>query len=134
MVTFRSAAERYVAVIEAAEARSRENLFADLARVLPVLYEAGPRLPKPDVETSELPETRVTQEQRREVVGRLGRVFGAADFYYTVVPFGDDKGDELGGSLTDDLTDIYCDVKEGLELAAAGESENEVLWQWRFTF
>ena len=134
VATFRSAAERYVTLVEGSEGRSAEDFFADLVRVLPVLYVAALRLPSPLVETAELPETRLTHEQWGAVFGQLQTVLGAADLYWTVAPFGEDEREELAGSLADDLADIYRDVKEGLELAAAGVSEHEVLWQWRFNF
>jgi hypothetical protein len=134
VATFHSAAERYVAMVEAAEGRSAEQLLADLVRVLPVLYEAALRLPSPDVESAELPEAALTHEQWKEVVDRLRVVLGDADRYWTIVPFGEDGREVLAGSLADDLADIYRDVKEGLDLAAAGESENEVVWEWRFGF
>src|SRR4051812_11609824 len=76
VATFRSAAERYVAVIEGAEGQSVERLFADLVEVLPVLYERAARLPHPGV-SGELPDTaRLTHEQWTEVCDRLERVFG----------------------------------------------------------
>jgi Domain of unknown function (DUF5063) len=134
VAVFRSAAERYIAVIDAAEGQSEEQLSADLVCTLPVLYEAALGLPKPVVEMDELPEARLTHEQWGEIFGRLQRVFGADDLYWTVVPSGEDEREELAGSLADDLADIYRDVKEGLDLLAAGESMNEVVWHWRFNF
>ena len=121
-------------MVDAAEGCSAEHLLAELARVLPVLYEAALRLPYPVVETAELPQTRLTHEQWRKVFDRLRAVLGGDDLYWTVVPFGEDERAELTASLADDLADIYRDVKEGLDLAAAGASDNEVLWQWRFNF
>ena len=39
----KSAAEAYVALIDAAQAKEREQLLFNLAGVLPMLYEAGLR-------------------------------------------------------------------------------------------
>jgi hypothetical protein len=36
--------------------------------------------------------------------------------------------------LSDDLGDVYRDVKEGLLLRDAGFSDTDVAWQWRFQF
>ena len=102
-------------MVDAAEGRSAEQLLAELVRVLPVLYEAALRLPYPVVETAEPPETRLTHDEWKKVFDRLWAVLAADD-------------------LADDLADIYRDVKEGLDLAAAGASDNEVLWQWQFNF
>jgi hypothetical protein len=134
VAAFRAVAERYVSAVEATSERSPDDLFATLVRVLPRLYEAALRLPYPVVESADLPEARLSHEQWKEAFDGLQEILGARDLYWTVVPFGEDKRDELAGSLADDLADIYRDVKEGLELAASGASENEVLWQWRFNF
>ena len=134
VAAFRAVAERYVSAVETAGGGSSNDLFAKLLRVLPGLYEAALRLPSPDMESAELPEAGMTHEQWKEVFDRLQVVIGADDLYWTVVPFGKEERDELAGSLADDLADIYRDVKEGLELAASGASDDEVLWAWRFNF
>jgi hypothetical protein len=139
VAAFRAAAERYVAVVEAAEGRSPEQLATDFMRALPVLYEAGLRLPNPDrdPDTPELPDTaRLTHDQWKAIFHRLQIRLGV-DTYWTLIPFDDSSGYEhveLLGSLADDLADIYRDVKEGIDLLAAGESENDVVWEWRFGF
>lgn len=55
---------------------------------------------------------------------------GAVDLYYAVAdPF---VRDELVvGSLMDDLADIYVDLREGIDLLAAGYA-SDALWHWRF--
>ena len=137
VAAFRSAAERYVLLVEAAGRSSARQLSADFVRVLPVLYEAGLRLPNVDLDPDdpELPDTaRLTHEQWKEVFDRLALGFA---HYWTMAPFdfsGDEWAVELDGDLVDDLADIYSDVKEGLDLLAAGEPLNEVVWQWRCGF
>ena len=43
--------------------------------------------------------------------------------------------DAIVGSLADDLADTYFDLKEGLALQEAGETEpSRVIWEWRFSF
>lgn len=54
--------------------------------------------------------------------------------YYNLVydPFSDDAEDSLvGGSLEDDLQDIYGDLREGIVEYEAGNINN-ACWEWRF--
>jgi Domain of unknown function (DUF5063) len=133
VAAFRPVAERYVSAVEMAGERSQEDLFAALVRVLLELYVAALELPKPAGEPAGLPEERVTHEQWKEVFDRLQAALGASDVYWTV-PCWDGEEDASLGTLADDLADIYRDVKEGLELAASGASEEVVLDQWRDSF
>ena len=45
-----------------------------------------------------------------------------------------DNRDSRGGWLTDDLFDIWSDLKDGLLLLDAGAKETDVVWEWRFLF
>lgn len=123
---FRTAAERYVAVIDAAGGAPKEELFADLVQVLPVLYETAVRLPMVEPETNAVSDTRFTDEDVAEICHRLQRVLGRDDFYWTVVPFGDDAREEFGGVLQDDLFDIYRDLRDPVD---AGVAEAEAVWE-----
>jgi Domain of unknown function (DUF5063) len=135
VAAFRAAAERYAAVIETAEGRPPEQLLARLIGVLPVLYEAALRLPDVRLETIKLPNrARLSQEPWEVVYERLRAVLGSSDHFWKVEAFGGNESEHPGGSLADDLADIYGEVKEGLNHLAAGESEIEVVWQWRDTF
>ena len=44
------------------------------------------------------------------------------------------RTDPLAGRLSDDLADIYRDVRRGLDLLQDGGPLNEALWVWRFDF
>jgi hypothetical protein len=56
--------------------------------------------------------------------------FGEHDFYWM---FFDprDPASTVGGSLSDDLGDIYLDVEEGLRAWDRGDRP-EAVWIWRF--
>lgn len=41
-------------------------------------------------------------------------------------------GEPVGGSLTDDLVDVYRDLRRGLALADV--SLAEVVWEWKFSY
>jgi hypothetical protein len=44
-----------------------------------------------------------------------------------------EEGKLVTGSLTDDVIDVYCDLKMGLDAFDAGHVEGAV-WDWRFNF
>jgi Domain of unknown function (DUF5063) len=73
----------------------------------------------------------IMDEDVAEICHRLQRVLGRDDFYWTVVPFGDDAREEFGGVLQDDLFDIYRDLRDPVD---AGVAEAEAVWEWRFSF
>jgi hypothetical protein len=58
--------------------------------------------------------------------------FGQFDYYWEVFdPY--HLEEPVSGSLTDDIVDIYKDVKEGLLLYERNE-QVEAVWLWRFKF
>jgi hypothetical protein len=130
---FRAVAGRYVSAVETAGERSAEELIAMLARLLPDVYQSALRLPYPTTQNAALAEAQMTHEQWKEVFDRLQTALGAHDLYWTVPAWENDR-EAMMGSLADDLADIYRDLKDGLELATSGASEDEVVWEWRLSF
>ena len=129
---FRSVATRYVALID--EAEDCEQLLAGLASLLPVLYSTAVGLPDVEPETDDGPVPESRFEDWQLVRGRLDRLLGDGDLYWAIDPSGTGEQQPAAGSLSDDLADIYLDVNEGLALLAAGGSEVDAVWEWRFSF
>jgi uncharacterized protein DUF5063 len=132
---FAAAAERYCDLIESDWRPRRETLFTELAGALADLYIAALALPDAVNDSDDLPDDRLTHEAWRTAFFPFAEALSANDFYYTVSPFKESrrKPKALGGSLSDDLGDIYRDVKEGLLLRDDGFSADAV-WHWRFNF
>ena len=58
--------------------------------------------------------------------------FEHRDFYWEVFdPYEEDA--PVGGSLTDDVLDVYRDIQRGLSLWDASHRK-EAIWEWRFHF
>jgi len=90
------------------------------------LYEAGSALPY--VEPPEGVEAGPSPEPPK---GWLG--FGNFETYWEVFdPYEED--DPVVGSLSDDLLDVYGDVRRGLALWDMGIPRTAALWEWRFHF
>ena len=69
---------------------------------------------------------------RENVARRLSR-----DYYWAVFePMELEQPEAVGGSLTDDLADVWRDLKPGLALSDGGGTRmvSEAVWQWRFSF
>lgn len=129
---FSAIAKTYVALIDRAD--DRNSLVAELAFVLPSLYATAARLPNVAPETGEGPVAESRFEDWQLIRGRLDRLFGDSDLYWAIDPSGRPEQEPVAGSLSDDLADIYLDVNEGLSLLAAGGSQIDAVWEWRFSF
>lgn len=58
--------------------------------------------------------------------------FGDMDIYWEVFdPYDFDAAEFAAGDLSDDVLDVYTDVKEGLVLWDASQTQNAI-WTWRF--
>lgn len=64
----------------------------------------------------------VDLDQRFELFSRLRRLLGSLDGYWLEFDVAQD-GQEMSGSLADDLTDIYCELKLGLRRLDVGRGD-----------
>jgi hypothetical protein len=74
------------------------------------------------------------RSEHRNNCGLARTVLGEEDVYASVVAYGQHVGKDLGGSVSDDLEDIYVEVSTGLALLAHGSSPGEAGWLWHFGF
>jgi hypothetical protein len=123
-------AREYCRLIESARAGDTEWL-AEVARLLPRLHalvaslEPGPGEPGLDTEGD--------LDSRFELFSHLRKSLGELDGYW--LEFDSPRGNiPVTGSLADDLTDIYYDLKRGLERAAAKGDTRAALRDWRAGF
>jgi hypothetical protein len=80
---------------------------------------------------------RITQKDRRRLYRSLCRKLTKDNVYREVFnPYEVDNEDPIIAALGDDLTDIYNDVKEGLDLFVQGDRKHvhDAVWLWRFHF
>lgn len=123
-------AHRYCELIESLEEGHREPL-AQLNEVLPRLHAAMTAVgPWPEDAAYD---PSVDLDQRFELFSRLHRLLGDLDGYwmeYDVTP----HRQEMSGSLADDLTDIYCELKLGLTRLQREDDAGRTLGRWRRGF
>lgn len=119
---FSDVAVRYCRFVEAMGELPPDERPTKATRLLTCLLAAATELPQQvDVTDAEVERVEAPKFD-----------LGTFDFYYEVFdPF---IRDELViGSLSDDLADIYVDLREGIDLLAAGHT-GDALWQWRFHY
>jgi hypothetical protein len=105
--------------------------FRALARVLPRLHALVAALEMPTTSSCTTPE--LDLDSRFDLFGRLHEELGELDGYWLEF---DAPRDHLPvtGSLADDLTDIYCDLRLGLNRLADEPDPAGVLQDWRVGF
>ncbi len=102
--------------------RGDANWLHTVANLLPRLHAAVAALNLPEPQNGHHPSADL--DARFELYSQIRNMLGARDGYWMEF---DVAGDEqnMSGSLADDLTDIYCELKNGLQ-CIEGEPEKAV--------
>jgi len=129
---FAEKAHAFCAWCETSEelAESSGEASRSIRKLVAALYLAA--LDLPEVEVDEAPEGyRLSMEERKRIWPKLKVLpFSYYQVFFTPSNLTDQP---VVGDLTDDLEDIYADLKEGLWLFERGHHQAAV-WQWRFSF
>ena len=108
----REAAEQYCVLVEQAESFERERFAALLAESLAALLWAASRISPTFTDMNDLP--RLSDEQWRERCRAVHGVLGDWHLYATTVePLGEEAMQVGMVPLSDDLADIWRDLKPG---------------------
>jgi hypothetical protein len=100
------------------DSKSIEGILNFIHRILPLLYLKGTFLPDIDVEYPEANERFVTPEQWEELFYALRDKFGKKDEYYIIDPQYINETEPLKASLSENIADIYQDMKDFVTLFA----------------
>ncbi len=111
VLEFLAVAHKYCLYIEEVEKQDGDSVFDYLQKALSLLYVRGSVLPEMEVEEIELIEKYVTEEQWQTVFNDLRQKFGNSDEYW-YVENDNPHNDLIKGSLSDNLADIYQDLKD----------------------
>ncbi|MGR9106033.1 MAG: DUF5063 domain-containing protein [Gammaproteobacteria bacterium] len=113
------AARDFCLLIENLELYTDEQWLADVARILPRIQGSMTFLDDPDIEYSffSLPDL----EERFELYCKLKDRLRERDCYWMEYD-SHSANEEMTGSLASDLSDIYFELKRGLNLARSGEA------------
>lgn len=123
-------ARRYCELVDSLDEGNRRPL-AQLNEILPRLHAAMTALAAPGSDAAD--DIKVDLDQRFELFSRLYRLLGDLDGYWMEYDVTPDR-QEMSGSLADDLTDIYCELKMGLRRLEREPDLRRTLHGWRNGF
>jgi hypothetical protein len=109
-------ARRYCDLIEASSHDSRRRWLGEVASILPRLQAAISSVSAPV--SGVVPASALDLDARFELFWQLRRLLADRDGYWLEFDRASEGVDGMTGSLADDLTDIYCELKAGLAVYA----------------
>lgn len=120
-------AERYCSVIDAS-GRDMPHWLGEVAQLLPRLHAAITAIHVAEAEHI----YPVDLDARFELYSHLRQLLADRDGYFLEFDVAQDGADAMSGSLADDLTDIYCELKHGLRGFAS--NPEATLGAWALSF
>jgi hypothetical protein len=137
VVEFVAVANEFCKYAEHAGELKGDELLKILQRILPLMYLKASLLPVTEPFFEDGNEKFVTENDWKKIRSGLREKFGTADAYKEVF---DDKSREaeaqFAASVSEDMADIYQDIKDFLLLYQTGTNEvmNDAVWECRQHF
>jgi hypothetical protein len=103
-----------------------------LQKLIPLLYLKGSLLPKLETRHETLNEKFVTENDWYHVRGLLSLKLSSHDAYQAIVdPVPQGTDEPVGGTISEDLADVYQELKDFITLYNIGTEENmnDALWE-----
>lgn len=124
-IEFVTVAVQYCAFLENFEEITETELTDKLTKLLPLLYLKASLVPETDTVNDEEPEITVTEDIYNFITSKLYNVYVNNDTYLEVF-LQDMKYSEtpISASISEDLTDIYQDIKNFITIFERGITEN----------
>lgn len=117
--------QEYVTLIDNVETISAHTLLSKCAILLPQIYALGLQLPEVEPESEEA-ETYKGASPMTALTAKIGKYDRYQEIFDPVA-----ENEAVTGTLSDDLADIYKDLKGPLLSFNQGH-EADALWQWKF--
>ncbi|HEX2968749.1 MAG TPA: DUF5063 domain-containing protein [Bacteroidales bacterium] len=137
VIEFVAVANEFCKYAERASELKGDDLLKILQRILPLMYLKASLLPGLEPIFEDGNEKFITEEDWIKIHDNLREKFGTADDYLEV--FDDkikDSEEPITSSISENMTDIYQDVKDFLLLYQTGTDEvmNDAVWECRLNF
>jgi len=116
VVEMATVANEFCYFVENIEKKEKEIVLEFMQRILPLLHLKGSLLPEIEPEHPEANERFVTEEQWERVFNELRQTLGEDDEYWIIDPQYINDTEPLKASLSENITDIYQDMKDFLLL------------------
>jgi len=131
----RREATEYFEIIEKSASMSRRQFLETVQRLVADLYRLALSLPHVAPDTADGQRDQVSNEQWWAVYNQLDQRLGEANIYWLVFDPADSKDHEaIAQTLSDDLADIYRDLKNCIPADGFEAFDNDALWSLRFNF
>jgi hypothetical protein len=137
VIEFVAVANEFCKYAERAAEIKGDELLKILQRILPLMYLKASLLPELSPFFEDGNEKFITESDWVRIHGTLKEKFGTADDYLEVF---DEKMSEAEGpvlsSISENIADIYQDIKDFLLLYQTGTNEvmNDAIWECRLNF
>ena len=134
--SFVSTATEFCAFVESSNELTPTQFIHRARRLIPQLYLCGLSLPRLDPTELDSPRE-ITHEEWDLTCRSLQQCLSKYDFYWKIFDPGElNVKDPVNTQLSDDLADIWRDLKNGLiHWESASEAlRQQIVWEWRKTF
>jgi hypothetical protein len=105
-------ANEFCLFLEKAESYDRQDILQFLQKICPLIYIKASLLPAIVLSDEDAAEHFVTEEEWEGVFNALYQKFGDDDLYWFIDPHERSHTDAVKGSLAENFTDIYQDLKD----------------------
>lgn len=125
IIEFTTVAVQYCGFIEECEGKGSNEFTDKITKILPLLYLKAILATETEPVNDEEPEETVNEADYNYILGKLYHIFGKNDTYLEVF-LQDMKYSEtpIVASISEDLTDIYQDLKNFITIYEYGIIEN----------
>lgn len=130
---FRAAAIKFVEQVDSVPKLDRNEFLVSISLCLAELYSSALYLPAVEPETTDANDTPFDVKEWSGLVHTLKEKIGALDTYWAVFDSTEKEG-PVQGSLAGDISEIYFDLKEDLQLDQKGIARADLLWELRESF
>lgn len=134
--TFAKLAASYCTLIEQHGDYTTEEFVSRVRDILPQLYHHASRLPDTETTDEEL-DRDISHDEWSAMFGSLQRKLGVNDHYWEIYdPLKLEHDDPVAASLSDDLADIWRDLRVGVTRwnDCADTIRRQIVWDWHFSF
>lgn len=116
VIDMATVANEFCYFFETVEGKDKEIILEFIQRILPLLYVKGSLLPNLQPKNPEANERFVTEEQWEVVFTTLRSIFARDDEFWLIDPQYINETEPLKASLSENIADIYQDMKDFLLL------------------
>lgn len=128
-------ATEYFKVIEKSTLLSRRQFLERAQGLVADLYRLALSLPRVEPDTADWPRDRISNEQWWVIFNQLSQRLREANIYWLVFDPAEPKDHEaITQTLSDDLADIYRDLKNCMPSDGFEAFDSDALWSLRFSF